>query len=178
RPTRQMLHDLIIGSICVNKDFKFETVTNNKTKLSIIIIILFILSIIGIYAMKTSFSNMLGIDFSNLNKLNNTLKQNTLASIIGVNIQKKYSNNQTYTNISYTVTYPHIDLNDYNVYSYEIVKVANEIIKNDPNASNYNQINITILQSINLGIFKFNKTQYGYGTIQQWEEGFKHYNLK
>lgn len=178
RPTRQMLHDLVIGSVCINKNSQIIPTIQDKTKLSAIIIIPIILSVIGVFVIKNCFTNLLGIDFISLNKLNNTIEQNTLASIIGVNVQKRYSNNQIFTGINYTVTYPHIDLDSQSVYSYELVKLANEIIKNEPETRNYNQINITILQCINIGIFKFSKTRYGYGTIQQWEEGFKHYNMK
>jgi len=185
RPTRQLLHDLIVKSVCINANSEIteKEKTNFKVILSIVISIILSIVIPIIFLSKTSNAifNMIGMNLQEFNNLQQEVKQSINVKLVGVNANyfKNFNTNKVTSTIIYTIAVPKLDIKDTKLCADYVIKLVSTLSKsNNNNLNKFDEINVTIIQNINTGIFRVNESYWQRGTMQQWSERINNSKIK
>ena len=108
RPSRQLLHDLIIKSVCVNANAEIQNVEKNKVKLALAIVVPIVIGMVGFIPISNKIVKMLGMSMQELSSLQQTVKQHANAKLVGIhaNYNKNFNTNEAISEISYVINIP------------------------------------------------------------------------
>jgi hypothetical protein len=175
RPSHQLLHDLIIKSVCVNANVEPQNVEKNKAKLALAIVVPIVIGLVGFMPISNMIVKMLGMSMQELSSLQQTVKQSTNAKLVGIhaNYNKNFNTNEVTSAISYAIDIPSINIQDKKLCTDSMAKVVSAISTSNSKVKDYNIIGVSIIQTVNIGLFKFNRNYSQSGSLQQWIDYIK-----
>ena len=171
KPSRQLLHDLIIKSVCVNKKDEVQSVDKSKTKLILAIVIPIVLCLAAFKPMCNLQTKMFfGMSMQEMGILCKAVKQNTDAKLIGINVKynKNLDTNKTTSTLIYVVDIPELDVKDTETSHNSMTKIVSVLLKNNEKIKEADFIGVSILKNINLGFYKYYYSYLRIGSLQDW----------
>lgn len=170
KPARQLLHDLIIKSVCINANAEIQNVEKNKVKLAWAIGIPILIGLISFVPLCNLTTKMLGMSMQELG----SLQQSTNAKLIGIHANYSKNNTNGITSaISYTIEIPNINIQDQKLCTDSMAKFISVLSKSNDKIKEFNIIGVTIVQTINTGLFRYSRDFSQSGSWQQWDEYIK-----
>ena len=172
KPSRQLLHDLIINSVCIKRKAKIQKVERNKVKLAWATGISVLIGLLGFTTLCNITEKMLGMSLQEVSHLQQSIKQDANATIIGVNAHynKNLSTNEVTSAVSYVITVPNIDIKDRKLCLDIMAKVVSALFKHNEKIKEFNIIGVSTVQCVNIGLFKFSLNNSQSGSWQEWAE--------
>ena len=179
KPSRQLLHDLIIRSVCISANAEIQNVEKNKAKLAWAIGVPILIGLVGFLPICNLTVKMLGMSMQELGSLQQTVKQSANAKLVGIhaNYNKNFNTNEVKSAISYAIAIPKVNIKDEKLCTDSMARVVSALSKSNDKVKEFNVIGVSVVQTINTGLFRFSRNYSQSGSWQQWEDYIKNNNI-